>query len=419
MSLQLVRSQHAHLLHAFMTLLRQPRTRVVMKEFISTLELCQCDRKADAFVDEAHDWEWRTVEACGDLYPAEFLCCEYTMEALIQAICRIFCKSIGIEKRGWGNLLSDVVGFPSNGAKTITQICRWLDEYPSFHTVDFLQRVVSYFKESQGTMSSAIFRSATMPSNIVALLNQVFDHLPDLSSPSESFKGYLHMILLVLHLVAIVTRTSDEVSIAYFYDDEVEPFLDIVSRLDNGFPQLKDSVQWTYMLITHAAAIYETLCLPLDPERYAPRILEGFLERRRLSWEFRRMIPYKTAQDILYALRRLNICGNRQCTSEAAGKWMQCGGCKRVLYCSKACQRQDWVDSLKPHKYTYDNLAILGIIAGFPDKARGKPLPRRFSSLKFKKVCLAKGMEESTVLDMNQYLMYDERIMKILHSSKL
>ncbi|KAH8804151.1 hypothetical protein DL96DRAFT_1631356 [Flagelloscypha sp. PMI_526] len=414
---QLVRTQSPHLLKAFMGFIRHSRSRSDMDHLVSVMETCSCDRDNDAFVDEAHDWSWLSDSERESMAPPSLICLETNMITLISSMAHLLALSINLDsQRGWGSF-SDAVGWPGNGITVVTQLCRWLDVTTSVEVVELLNSFMVPGPDSP--MVDAMLRSATLPRSIVIILEKFYEASPSLKRLAIAARSrHVTDVHTIIELSENLSSTEDGVSIAYFYEDQAEPFLDVVSRLDRKLFQPAWDSRWSNMLRKHAVPIHEKLCLPLDPTRYAPDIIAGFKKRRNFSYRYRTKDPYKTTQDIMHALRRLRSCGNQSCPNEhlEVNRWYQCGRCHRVLYCSKECQKKDWKDSRKPHEKICDTLELLSTLANFPDAARGKALPRRRSDDKFELICDEAGLDTRTILKVNQLLMNDDRIMKLLQT---
>jgi hypothetical protein len=332
----------------------------------------------------------------------------------------------------WPRRKTDILG--SNARDSVIQCCRWLDEYPSFQLV----HLIASFAEDERDIST-LLHSATLPRNIVYLLN----HACDVAPPNFGQLGmgsqyaYKLPIVLITGFIRRVSSITDGVSSAYFYEEQAEPMLDALTRVGRELqdPSIGMDIMWSMVVGSHGGAIHEKLALPYDPVRYHPDIIDGSLANRASMCRIRNETPFATAQNLLYVLE-LIACSNPDCTAGETGvSWQRCSGCRRVKYCSQSCQvhevssftflwsyaslsltrPNEWKHERKPHKAVCAKLNSLGQVAGFPGAVGGRALPPKISDAAFESRCIQERLDRASVHKVNLLLMQDNRIMKILH----
>lgn len=413
-----IRERHPGVLQGLMNLLRTERSRDEMRALAERMETCACDR-SDPVVDELHAWHWLDHETIPGKYPPSLMPRTDTMLSLVSAASSLL--AIPIEEScmalhsgqqradEWPETLSVALG--NDWSQATVMICRWLDEYTTFQVAHLL----GSFAEGE-LIVSTLLHSATLPKNLVYLLDRGLDIFPDDVS-DLSFGASLYYLLpltTVLNLISCVESIVDGVSTAYFYEDQAEPVLDVLTRIG----RLSDALSGDSFLIATAlgrtgGAVHSKLVLPYDETRYHPTIIEAsksIKEENILDVQ-----PYATSQKVLYILMTMRKCGNPRCTKEQDPSWMRCTACKRVLYCSSECQRADWEYESKPHKKICKTLRALGEAVSFPVSATPENPPPIMSTAEFRRECMQAGVEAKATKLFAQRMMRDDRVLKSLN----
>jgi hypothetical protein len=96
-----------------------------------------------------------------------------------------------------------------------------------------------------------------------------------------------------------------------------------------------------------------------DFERFTSRLLQGLpaLRTARLPRgcdDFSDAEgPWKAFLHLLCCLQGDNICASPECTKALVGsdhQFQLCGGCRRIVYCSRRCQKHAWNYARVPHR---------------------------------------------------------------------
>ncbi|KAF9021930.1 hypothetical protein BDZ89DRAFT_1071071 [Hymenopellis radicata] len=410
-----VRATHPSVLQAFMIFIRTGRSRGDMRALAQRMESCNCDR-TDPLVDEFHCWHWVNHATVPGKYIPEFMPRRDDMESLMAAIGSLLSYTIEISDMdftcssppsGWPLSWKDVLGY--DPPRVATQLCRWLDEYPCFQLVHLL----ASFTDGYAVVST-LLHSATLPRTIVLLLNRALAAMPaDFTEHDLGAQVYYRLPLtLMTNFMARTESIVDGVSTAYFYDDQAEPLLDVLTRIGHttqdtgGFTDITLNM----MLSRTGGAVHAKLGLPVDEARYHPDILSGskhIKEERIADWCAQ---PWQTTQNILYILTTRPMCVNPPCRNEFdAATWQRCTACRRVLYCSAECQQADWGH----HKKICKMLKAVGDAVGFP--AATTSAPPVISQDDFRNQCMNAGVYSDALALMLKRVMVDDRIIKILN----
>ncbi|KAJ7614953.1 hypothetical protein FB45DRAFT_936488, partial [Roridomyces roridus] len=301
-----VAEEHPELLTSFMAFIRHERSREDMNSLARKMETCS--------FDEAHDWHGLNHTASPGVFPDPYHPRTDTLDCLLRALGTILALQIELffkipwEDRmegphtSWPRFPRDISG--PNFTTAVTQCCRWLDEYPSFQ---LLSLIASFARPEDDAILGTLLHFATLPRNMVQLLNFVCDALPSKPTPVNRMKcsfGYM----------------ADGVSTAYFYDEQAEPMLDAMTRvtreLHDRLPSDAEDAIWHRTLQTHAGYIHEKLALPYDTERFHPSILQGSQSARLSIIDIRNKRPFETALNLLYSNATLmqSSCSNPDCT---------------------------------------------------------------------------------------------------------
>ncbi|KAF9013829.1 hypothetical protein BDZ89DRAFT_963012 [Hymenopellis radicata] len=374
-----LRATCPRLFQAFMIFIRTERSRDDMRALAQRMESCNCDR-TDPVISEFHCWHWVDHATLSCQYPTQR---RDDMESLITAIGSLL--STPIEASVWAAHASRVLSspeFPSgwpfssndvfgpDPPKSATQLCRWLDEYPCFQLIHLL----SYSFEDHA-FDSTLLRSATLPRTIVRLLNRGLAALPaDFAARSLLDRFDYKLPLSVM--AAFMSRTEgivDGVSLAYFYNDQAEPLLDVLSRIGRMQEGLND-ILLNMMLTGTGGAVHATLVLPFDETRYHPHILMGSKQFKEKNISNACARPWQTTQNILYILTTRPMCSNPTCRNEFdAATWQRCTACRRVLYClDSATDRVNRrISATRSPTRSADRIAFLRSDPYDPDHATG------------------------------------------------
>ncbi|KAJ7614830.1 hypothetical protein FB45DRAFT_981626 [Roridomyces roridus] len=383
-----------------MALIRHNRTREEMSALGIKMSTCTCDMQ-DAYVAEAHDWHWRDHSESPGRYPAPFHPRTDTLDTLLRALGTILGLQIEVffmmdgRSDSWPGSREDIFG--TNRIEAVTQICRWLDQYPSFQT------------------SSARWHRArpTHPRNMVHLLNYTCDVVSTTNPPlsTHDLEWYKPPIVVLSNLIFSFLTIVDGVNTAYFYDDQAEPMLDAITRVTREIyerSEFDDDSSWTTILNRHGGSVHEKLALPHDTTRYHHEIVEGSKDQRPEAIEDRNAKPLKTALDIVRC-RRVVYCSSNCQLHEV------CSFLPRMCFTISLMHDSQWRHPTKPHKSICRTLKQLGDIAGFSPAARGGGEPPRMADYEFQSACAQARLQRPDLVNMNHILMQDNRIMKILN----
>ncbi|KAL1709371.1 hypothetical protein EV121DRAFT_195097 [Schizophyllum commune] len=416
-----MRGRHPGVLQAFMTLLRTDRSREDMRALAARMETCTCDR-SDPLVDEFHTWHWLDHDTVPGKYVKQFMPRTDTMESLVCALSSLLALPIeaatmdwkqGQRHAVWPQKTQDALG--DNWAQTTTQICRWLDEYPSFQVAHLLGSFAD-IGDLSTPIITAMLHSATLPKNLVLLLNRAVDSYPPgiKSSDIGARMLYIMPLNLVLTLMqCIETLVIDNVSTAYFYDDQALPMLDVLTRVGRLYERTGDFDMWATLERT-GGTIHAKFGLPNDTDRYHPDILHGSELHHEELIELAERTPYQTVQKVLYVLMSHTICANPDCSTVNPTSWSRCGGCNRVYYCSSQCQAAHWKCERKQHKGTCRILKSVGEAASFPTSAPADALPEMLNA-DFYRACAQANIQEKDLKLLVKRVLGDVRILGVLN----
>ncbi|TRM62530.1 hypothetical protein BD626DRAFT_50565 [Schizophyllum amplum] len=298
---------------------------------------------------------------------------------------------------------------------TITALCRWMTVCPSHEHFKLLYELARICGRPAVI---PMFRCVHLPRLLMdelekglALLPRRLEALPPMFATLRWFRTAL--------------AHPDGMSTAAFYGSECERGLRLVDRMLGIWPWVRrvpesqhtdeEKANWVFFM-RDAGWVHSALGLPYDEAQYRREVLDCSRDAQSLRAQSN---VYHCVHDEMMRQCKMDYCGFPPCmaTFTSEGRpFRYCGGCKRVPYCSVACQRKHWRWERSAHRNLCDDFRYLRDILEYPAALGKRDMEQPFSKEDAEVLCHVKKVDLAAIQNVAPYYQeYNKRILKEIY----
>jgi hypothetical protein len=419
------RAQHHDIYNACMALLTVPRphedfecitpeTVCLRKDITEALEACHCDtedtfvRQIHAVSDSARDNE---AEPCSYSTLGQLLfvvihnALQPARDENIHKISRNAMKAARAGKQVlWPTKPHELLPY---GAKaSVEALILWVGIAPQACSLGVLGSMLEICKQQ---ILPYIVDSKTLANQLASITEIILAAwMVRKTAPGSTTRCLddLKRIALLCHMLVDLCHKSE---LQKFAGRSVERLLRMGDIVLKWLPQIQNSMESLSASdireIEYIRTYYIALCSlvhqyfnkPFDSTKFHPLVVSHSLQH---------MI--QQGDPLLVAFQGfLHLAGDQRCFapgcpetfSSAGRKFHNCAGCKRVPYCSKACQTRAWKHTTVPHKSICKKLDTLAELTSLPSK-----LTDPMGCAAFVRTFNSKGIDEALAADVAMHM---------------
>lgn len=257
------------------------------------------------------------------------------------------------------------------------------------HNFDFLGTVMDLVREAS---IPAFLAAPRLPGNL--LRSGISRHIllledRGLNMPAERFLAQFKGIALTCQVIGAahdrdlvrfngLAKEQEGLDGIDFCSLLMQSLQHVYSQIDQPSPGI--TAEFDYMremLAILGGRIHNALKLQWSPGRHHPEILKISLSCFVTNNDVG-SLGYRAITQFAHSFRCWAAsCPNTRSLEER--KFSVCGGCRRVFYCSKECQKRAWKDDVAPHKVMCPKLAHAALALGLSAKPDPTFLPANMS----------------------------------------
>ncbi|KAK0432642.1 hypothetical protein EV421DRAFT_1495228 [Armillaria borealis] len=253
----------------------------------------------------------------------------------------------------------------------VRMIWQWIYLYqsiPSFFVFTLL------YNTAGSTLNSSIYSIPSFTTQVIEMIGKnvdLFNAVPHRKSPeAQKYLDILERAVDAVYMTTLIMIHQGDMSrVQSRWGKDSQALLKVLCKAFDatwGIPLvLNDSLYMNLSRIKQITArLHHTFHLPYDKDVYHWVIVDN---SRRMKEQEGGKSVFQLAFDAVVQVTNSDRCQSPGCseTFTSQGRRFQgCGGCKRVSYCSEACQRHAWKLPEAPHRM------VCSAVAAFADKLR-------------------------------------------------